>query len=450
MANHTPEELFSIARQIAITAQPWMMSCLLAFSYRIDERVLTPSMENGELVMAPTMGVNEHGQLFAHPDFITKVIPTIGGAPALAFVLLHEAWHVLRKHPHRAKALKSRTPNFDDHVSGVAMDMTINPSLRELAKAGANKPWRIIEPHDGQRTIGVYPSDIGLADDCGLTYEQLYDLLLQKRAEQGGKGMPGGSSVPGDGCAPDMPQEGQDGGEFGEVGKGLPRWSEAKLEEVIRSTLEAAEKLEGLKPGSIPLGMRKALQEALLPSKVDWREQTRAEALHALDRRPGQDETDWSRVNIRQGGLGYGPGCPRMAGTISLVPRIALVRDTSGSMYAANLRVASETVALLDALGGELRVVDVDTEVHDHGVISTETEARLLVGHGGTWLTPALDLLSTEQPPPDLVVLVTDGEVGRIGERPPYKVLILLTTKYHRDIQYAVDEGWARVIEVED
>lgn len=427
MNQDTADKFIRDARAIAVVSMPYLTRVLISLVPIVDPRVTTPSG-------APTMAINETGLVLVHPEFLQKMKTEGGGEEALGFVLCHEALHLVFKHPTRGKRLQQREgPNFDRLRAGIAADLSLNPALREVAK-NRGGTWRIREPTGVCR--GVFPSDFKLPD--GLRYEDYYEKLkgqTDEGGEQGGSPLQG--CLPGD----ELSAEGQG------VGADVPGLSEVRLDELVKGVEAAAKKYaEERGRGSVPRGLLKDLEECFAPPKVRWEDELRVAITYAAEHRPGPDEQSFLRPSMKQAGLGHGPGCARLMGTITNVPSVGILADTSGSMSGNIKDIVTETVAIADCLQAELRFIACDTEVQaEVRVVQPQDLAQALKGWGGTSMVPGLRHF--QKSPPDLVVCITDGCIGSVGEDPGYPVIWCLVCDCKHDVQKSVDAGWGRIIE---
>ena len=413
------------SRAIACASMPYLTKILISLVPILDERTVSSQG-------VPTMGINESGQVFVHPLFLDVMKTRGGGEEALGFVLCHEALHLIFKHVRRGQKIALREgPNYDVVRAGIAADLSLNPSLREVAKARGTT-WRIREPTGP--CAGVFPEKYGLP--AGLTYEGYYEALK-------GKTDPQQESQPGNGC---LPGEGlSDKAE--EAGEGQPALSEARLEDLVKGVVAEAKKYVAEKGrGSVPGGLLQDLEESVAPPKVRWEDELRMAISHSIEHRPGPDELSFLRTSNKQAGVGYGEGCARLMGTVTFVPSVGVLADTSGSMMGNMKDVVQETAAIADHLQAEIRFIACDTEVQAEVRVATPQDlVGALKGFGGTNMEPGLRHF--QKNPPDLVVCITDGCIGSPGENPGFPVIWCLVEDCRSYIQQSVDEGWGRIVE---
>lgn len=453
MNNNDANELrkqFKLARACATRAFPYWEEVMVGMGYAIDPAVTTP-------FGSPTMGVTEKAQLLIHPDFMGEVLEKGGGIRALGFIVAHESLHIILRHPHRMRLLQEKHgPRFDAKISAIAVDAATNGSLRRAAQSQRQGVLGIVEPTGDMAPI--YPENFELPPNG--TYEQYYDLLMRQappQKPQGGEGEGEPKSGGGEGAESDpKPTQGNKhcDDQFSEqamkVAEKVRGMSEQRQERVARGAAEKAKQAAERNRGSVPEGLLLDIEEAVKPPKVDWRDILRAVVSSALEHRSGSDYGTFTRMNRRQGMLGFGAGSVRMPGHYEVRPAIVVVQDTSGSMGGDLLDSAAEIMGIIEATGGEIHMIGCDTVATDVGKVVTLSEvARGFVGGGGTDMNSALDMAVKHSP--DLVVCVTDGYIGSPGSFRGYQMIWCLTKHGNeQDVAQSVSEGWATVVRMDD
>jgi predicted metal-dependent peptidase len=382
-------------------------------------RVMPPDMCAAmvALGMTPTLAVTKDGKLFWSEAFVDKC-PT----DDLAFILMHETMHVVLKHHERAEALgviPEPTPEAASRamMANMAMDATVNEQLVKMQKAPAEA---ILPEH--------------LEQPPGLVFEERYRLLLEKVKEQresdgDGEGQGGGGKRQNKrGQKPEVGKGGQPGAGQGWCGgcaghplpgeerpgpDGKEGRTEAGMERYRKETAEAIKQHTKTR-GTVPDSLQRWADEQLAPPQIDWRIHLAQAVRSAVAYKSGAADFDWTRPSRRQAGIGFGPGRPIVPAYRSPQPRIAVIVDTSGSMGAAELTAAaSELQGILSTVGAQVAVCTVDAKVHELKEVSTIQDAvKLLKGGGGTDMTPGFEALGKRSPPPDVVVVLTDGALG--------------------------------------
>lgn len=306
----------------------------------------------------------------------------------IAAVLVHEISHVLRGH-HRRGAIG------DAFLWNVAGDLAINP---DLAKGG----WQL--PADA-----VYPKQFKLPDNQ--TTEFYYNALRQMAESQKPKAGKGPASGKCGGCAGN-PGDGEPDDQEGDTdGDGR---SEKEIQRIGKQVAEDVRNAaKGGGQGSIPAGLLAWAEEQLKPAKIPWRQKLARLTRRAVEYVAGQSDYTYRRISRRQGGLGYGPGCPVVPALHSPVPSIAVLVDTSGSMSQKQLTDAlSEVSGILTAANGRVRFMACDAEVHANQEVKTWRElVPLMKGGGGSSFIPAFDAIGKLRNRPSVLVAITDGYI---------------------------------------
>jgi len=341
-----------------------------------------------------TMGVTKDGILYWSADYVARQ-----SVDELAFTLVHEAMHLLLNHHDRAEAIQA--PREHDEIINRAQDACINDDLK--------KAFEKTHPNIGKD--GIYSST--LQQPPGLIWEERYRRLL-KNAKKMPRPMCGG-------CAHN-PLPGEKTGK----GSGEGR-SEAQLERLRKETAQAVHEHASKHPGTVPGSLEVWADTVLVPPKVDWRTRLGQLVRDAIAYRPGVGHTTFLRRSRRQAGVGYGPGRPVMPGQHTAVPRVGVLLDLSGSMMGERIRSATaELQGILAAVGAAVTVCTVDAALQGiKECASLADAAELYKGGGGTILTPGFDALTARKPTPEVVIALTDGEIGGgyPQEEPPYSVI---------------------------
>lgn len=452
------EKSYLMARAAACTSMPYLESLIIAMGHTIDKRVVRDiEQPDGSTKQLPTAYVTQDGKCMFHPGFIQDVIKNGGGTQALAFIIAHEAMHLLFKHSSRMERLiQQHGENWDNVNDGLASDLSINPSLVAISKKRRAGVMGITMPTG--ELAGVLPEQFNLKE--GLTYEQYYQLLCQQQRRsgkpktgqgQGGKGKggnsPGPSGQPGQGCSPDGSDDKSDSSKQAEGEQsGI---SETRLENLAKSVLQKAKEYEERNRGSVPAGILSELDASLVEPKVRWQDVLRAQVFHAIEHRNGAEDSIWNKTSRRQGGIGYGPGHAMLPGTIEYRPSVALIRDTSGSMGGNLQDLVNETMGIIDECGGEVEMIDCDTVATDRGKVSSLAQVKKFSGGGGTDMTAALNIAKKKNV--DIVVCITDGYIGSFGGDRGYKLIwCIVPGGSENDVQSSVSEGWAVLVKMED
>jgi predicted metal-dependent peptidase len=210
--------------------------------------------------------------------------------------------------------------------------------------------------------------------------------------------------------------------------------------------------------GSVPDGWVEWADLQLAAPKVPWEQKLARAIKHAVGSRPGAVDLTWRRRSRLQGGLGFGVGAPVLRGTHAPIPRVGIGVDTSGSIGAEEInRAGSEIEAILKTVQADVDFMAADAAVQsDVRVRSLAQVVANLKGGGGTDFRPMFKRFAEKNPPPEMVVFITDGCGPAPATPPPYAVIWVLVGAYRsRPQMYAGDKpvgecAWGEFIEVDD
>lgn len=380
----------------------------------------------------PTLAVSKFGVLYWSPAWVAANTVEI-----IAAGLMHETMHVLLKHHERAEALGI----VAEPGAPIGEEMARKAKLANWAEdASINEQLRAVQVTLAAGNVGDLPMDPGwiypetLNQPAGLVFEERYRRLLENPPPppqgggggggKGGKGKPGGQP----------PQDGPEGvgkgacgsctgrpthGEpRGQQGEGIGR-SEAEMERIRRQVAAdvKAHAQASKSRGTVPADLLRWADELLAPPKVDWRTHLAQAIRAAVAYRQGSVAITWLKPSRRQAGVGYGPGRPIMPAMHAPVPRVAVIVDTSGSMGSGDdsplAQAVTEIQGVLRDVGAAVTIIACDSAAGTPKECATMAEAcGALVGGGGTDMTPAFRTLGKRQPPPEVVICLTDGWIG--------------------------------------
>jgi predicted metal-dependent peptidase len=284
-------------------------------------------------------------------------------------VLVHEVHHLIRDHSGRA--VLSGVEEGQARRWNVAADLEINDDLSDLALPVG----------------GCHPE--GFAVPEGELAETYFFLL--------------GDTDP-------------RGPECGSGTHGIPaRWDladeagvSAAEADLIRQ--QVAQDVQALAArGAAPGGLARWATELLKP-RVDWRRQLRSLVSRGVGQTAGMTDFSYARPSRRSGGA-QGPRV-LLPSMVRPVPRLAVVVDTSRSMGAGALSSAMAEVRglLRDVVGSRHPLTVLSCDASLQGVESVfETRAVHLAGGGGTDMGVGLQAAWALRPPPQVVIVLTDG-----------------------------------------
>jgi predicted metal-dependent peptidase len=391
----TPNQLLATGMIRATDPRNGMAPYCAVILRGLLRRQMTEALEQELGPGRATLAVTNDGILYWSATYVAKC-----SVDELAFGLIHEAMHVLLDHFSRAKAINVPPEHYS--IVNLAQDACINDELR--------KAFEKTHPKIG--ADAVYSST--LKQPPGLIWEERYRRLL-KNAVTIKMPMCGGSAH--------NPLPGEKMGS-GASGEGR---SQAQLDRLRKETAQAVREHNAKQPGTVPNELAVWADALLTPPRIDWRTQLGALVRDAIAYRPGVGHSTFLRRSRRQAGVGYGIGCPVMPGQHQAVPRVGVLLDLSGSMLGERLRSAtSELQGVLAAVGAAVTVCTVDAALQGIKECASLADAvELYKGGGGTILTPGFDALSARKPSMEVVVALTDGEIGGgfPQEEPPYRVV---------------------------
>ena len=384
--------LVAARRLRAADAAPYLSSLLLAMPvYAVD---------------GITAAVDRSARLYIGMPFFADLSPdeAVG-------LLLHEVGHVV--HGHADRAHRRGVLEGDRQRWNIAADLTINDDLTD---GGFSLP------PNGATCAGF---DV----DRGQTAETYYDLLEVNEADD----EPAPSCGSGAGGAerefefPDVDDGDPDrGGDEQGLGRGLtPLDLDLQRRNVAGDVVRHAAE-HGL--GSVPGDLRRWAEKVLAPTPVHWRELLRTAVRRPLQVAAGVDDFTWTRPNRRRRS-----GSIVLPSTISVVPRVAIVVDTSGSIDGSQLAGFVGEIATM--------ITQFRIQPRDVSVIACDKQAQPaipadrvingaeLLGGGGTDKGAGLAAADALRPRPHLIVVLTDGITPWPESAPVAPVVIALTKR---------------------
>jgi predicted metal-dependent peptidase len=386
------------------------------------------------------MAVDEGWRLYINPNFVEPLtVEEIEG------VLAHELNHVLRFHTAR------RVDGISADAWNIATDAEINDDLEEdnlTLPEDAVLPELLDWPrHEAaeeyaQRLMSEKKSEDSAESENGSDGNGGSDGSGGKKSENGSDGSGGkksenksedgsdgsdGSDGGSDGS--DGSDGGSDGSDGSEKNNKLPHpqcgsgahgvkesWelpddsdtpglSQAEADLVRRRVAEEIVKHESSNGiGSVPGGLKR-FAESILTPKIDWQLRLGGLIQASLADTMGKTNYTWSRPSRRASVV-----APAVIPSLrAKVPNAAVVVDTSGSMGDDMLSQAvGEISGILQSSGGRATIIATDSDVH---AVESVTTASLvpLEGGGGTDMGVGLDAAGKLSPPPDIVIVITDG-----------------------------------------
>lgn len=335
-----------------------------------------------------------------------------------ATVLRAEARRLLLEHPQRAE--RAGDDPRERRRFGLASDATV---ASDTDRAGdADWPRAVTRVED---VPGGSP---------GMAVEEVYDLLVAQDIEPADQ--PHGSGAIGQRQAWEVPEPADD-----------EALSDAE-QELLRREI-AALICEHPRAASPQL---EQWAKALLEPVVDWRRVLDGHVRAATRAAAGRRDYTYTRPSRRQS-AGAGGGRALLPGIYAPEPpRVAVIRDTSGSMTAADEDLISDATAEIDGMlhaRARVTLIDTDAEAHAARELKRTDRAARVVGGGGTDMSVGLHAAAAVRPRPHLVVVLTDGDTPW-PERHPLRGVPVLVALLGRHAARRADDvpAWATTLVV--
>jgi predicted metal-dependent peptidase len=393
------------ARLFATRQRPYLAAALFALHPVPTERV-------------PTMAVDRHWRCYINPGFVDRT-----PLPELAAVWVHEVSHLLRDHHGRGDRL-ARRDGLDGAGDRLRMNIAADCEINDDAY-GDGLP----APEDA-----VYPHRLRLPQ--GQLMEEYLPQFRLGPYTQDHAWLDCGSGA--DGLERDW-DLGADGAH------GL---SEQERDAV---RFRVAEGIRG-RPGRAPKGWQRWADEAFHPPQP-WRALLGAAVRTAASSAGSGEDYTYGRPARRSAAL---PGVV-LPSLRRRPPRVCVVIDTSASVSDAELGSAVlEVAAISRAVGGRrdlITVVPCDAAAKVAYPLC-RGEGIALLGGGGTDLRAGFARALRENPRPDVVVVLTDGQTRWPERRPPCRTVVGLFPRpsgYDEDDPDYVPDAppdWARVVTI--
>lgn len=307
----------------------------------------------------------------------------------LSFLWVHEISHVLREHAERAK-----DANAEPKLWNIAADLEINDSNWQ----GTAQP---------KAFKGVFPNTFLLPE--GKIAEWYYRMLLNhpNLNEIMNTYFPEGLNDEGSGVHGQV-RDWEETDFESETGSKSQELSDLQKELIRRGVAHEINK-EKTK-GNMPAGWERWADEKLTP-KINWRQILKKRMSVAIAQGLGMRiDYSYSRPSRRQ--TQYNPILPpSLSGNIET--RVACVVDTSGSMSSEYISQAlAEVFAVLETFQIPVTVIPCDAMAYEPIKIANPAE-RFKVSHlkggGGTDMVAGITAALALVPPPDAVLVLTDG-----------------------------------------
>jgi len=417
-----------------------------------------------------TMAVDMQGRMYYDPEFCEKITLNEG-----AYVVLHEAVHLILRHCHRAESIIGKNPTAQERRwYNIAVDLVVWEFLEAIAhhapEGGVTydalkKDFPAIERNmlpgeiyaiiskKPEKTPPPPPPPPPPGDDKTEETEPGTEQNTEEGEDQGGESEPGDDEAGteaegpgGDGPGKDQQPTDQDGGggqpedQVGDDGYKLtgggsaadgqprdyeeepnPNW-DAFIEDQLLDAVEKKIEEHENGRGTVPSNLKQTIKAKLRPQPNPW-DQLRATVGKAIANPRGKPDFTYQKVNRRQFAV---PNTPRLKGARTYAPKAAVVIDTSGSMTSACLAKAVVVVKQgLQAIG-EVPVITCDARVSGDRVLKNVHEDFEFVGGGGTDMRIPIDYAEKKYKP-DVIVLVTDCDTPWPSEPTKAQLIVAAT-----------------------
>ncbi|MEM0479199.1 MAG: VWA-like domain-containing protein [Pyrobaculum sp.] len=350
---------------------------------------------------ASTDGIN----IYISPNFISKL-----DIKDVAFVLSHEALHIILRHVPRIKALVRRL-NINPYIANVAADAIINTALKHIATSALP---------------AIYCDDLPqhLHELCyrGAFEEIVYELIKNKykvnvdiiedldtenynEQESGDeKSTDGHCNLP----RGNLPHGKDEKGKTAYGGKSDEEIEREIIERVLRSYAFAKS------AGNVSAGIERVISELLKP-QVDWRSLLRKYLANQSVKRT------WSRLSRKLPGVYPGK-------TLYGKPRIIVLIDTSASIGERELIQFMTELKNITGHAAKVVVIFWDADVEAVYELRHPGDVKKITpkGGGGTMIHPALSLVDKQYKDFNYIVILSDWEIGDLNDED----VIALLRKY--------------------
>lgn len=458
------------------------------------------SLDPVETTEVPTMGVDKHGRIYWNPEWCATITLEQG-----AYTVLHEAWHLIARHCHRADSIIGKNPTAQERLNlNIAYDIIVWEMLEAI------KDWcpegAVTLPDAQKRWPEIKPN---------MTAEELYYIISDTEAKKdpgqgkGPVGQPGRTEKKGDGDGDAQDASGGDGGDSGNEsedghGGGKPEPSasdnegsgqgrgqgnpdqqggsgQGEGEEVVDDhgfqpigggsaadnqekdyELPADPNWEAFKEDQLLKSVEDKIEE--LEQDQHWRSgrgHIPAELKRIIKQklRPQPNPWDSLRATVarclanHRGAVDYTyqrpnrrqvgiPDMPRLKGPQKYSPKACVVIDTSGSMTSACLAKAIVVCKQGLTAIGQFPVITCDARVSGDRLLTAVNEDFELVGGGGTDMRIPIAHAESKYRP-DVIVLVTDGDTPWPDEPTRAQLVVALT-------QETRAPKWATTVRIPD
>lgn len=343
------------------------------FSYLVQ----TLNIEVNEKPPMKTACVDKSKNVSLHPKFVAAI-----GEDATTGVLIHEIMHVALDH-------FGRTGDRDPELTNIAQDIVINDLICENGFTLPEICNDLVPEHHTLAFDGVVINNIDAK-----TWEEIYEELVK-----------GGAAKKQTFDTKIEPVDGD------REGQGEAQEEDIKRREAAQKLLSEAMAYAKIR-GDMPSGIESRL-DALLASKVDWREVLAHYVSKSLPydysfARPSKKSRDGLYMpSIQKEGL-----------------EVVIALDTSGSIGKEDIQqFASETLGIATSFNGvKISLIQADAAVQSDDLIEGDYEELIsnitIKGGGGTSHVPVFEHVLKEHPEARVLICFTDGFTNYPEEEP--------------------------------
>lgn len=419
------------------------------------------SLKQQEVRGTGTCGISKDGVLHWDPQFVDSV-----DVDTLAYVILHEALHLIFQHHARANEVYGEQPDPQlQFAMNVAGDLVIEQTLAFMRPL---RPPAAVHLGAACHQLGVtldYPPNLPMTDYYGRI---IADMRQSKRDDGDGDGQEkgedkcdGGEAGGGNTPSEKTPQKksGKKGatskpngraaacapGCGGSAGDGVQRSHESPDEswQTFQETLSAGKleqaiaKHEASAPGSVPGSLKETLRAFLRPQQDPF-EHLRSVVASSTASPLGGRTATYRRLSRKQP-----PDVCRLRGQLTTQASAVVIVDTSGSMGDRETKEkALEVIAKGLRKLKSVKVVCADTHIRSSIKLQDISKFEW-VGGGGTSMDVALTEVD-KRDHPDSIILITDAATAWPSRPTRARVVVALT---HPD-GYWVDQipKWCKTV----
>jgi len=309
--------------------------------------------------------------------------------PEIRGLVLHEAKHKLYQHFFIWQKLFEE----DHQLANAACDFVINLEIQDIDRGGSF----------------IKLPECGCIDEQyrGMNSAEVFAKLKEQYGDKQSRASKGGGK---------LPQE-LDDHQWQDAASLSPEERE-QLSKEIDSAVRTGALLAGKQGGDVDRSF-----EALMTSKVDWREQLREFVSSTC---AGKGDSTWAKPSRRW--LSQDIYMPSQIS--ETVGSMCVAIDTSGSIDdAAITKALSEVVAICDNTTPEkVDLLYWDTQVASHEQYREDNYAGLVSstkpkGGGGTDVGCVMQYIDDNKLKPECTIIITDGYTGFPKDHPTYPVI---------------------------